>query len=148
MCTFHVETNVGSNNFQDRKIHRKKVFRPDLRLRSGQDISSPDVVLRLGRKLAPACTHAHSSNNPRRCGRPLGHLPSSCRLTLAHLDRHSLQGVVALRRVCVCFGFSNRSTTPLKNANKYIETLLLAFASRLVFYHTHCLEVLRCYPDI
>ena len=29
MCTLHVDTNVGSDNFQDRKIHRKGVFRPE-----------------------------------------------------------------------------------------------------------------------
>ena len=65
------------------------IVRPDLS-RSGQGISSPDVVSRLGRKFAPSRTHAQNSSNSRRCGSPLGHLPSSCRSTFAHLDCHGL----------------------------------------------------------
>ena len=45
----------------DRKIHRKGVFRPDLRLRSGQGISSPHVVSRIGRKFASR-THAQNGS--------------------------------------------------------------------------------------
>ena len=39
--------------------------------------------------------------------------------------------------------FRNRTTTPLKNANEYIEhcCLLLHVDSVLPFYHTHCLEI-------
>ena len=70
------------------KSTEKRAFRPNLRLRSGQGISSPDVVSRLGRNYAPADTHTEHSSNSRRCGSPLGHLASSSRLTLAHLDRH------------------------------------------------------------
>ena len=86
----HEETNVGSDSFKDPKIHRKGVFRPVLGLRSGQGISSPDVVLKLDRKFAPAHSRAQNISNLRRCGSFLSNLPSSCRLTPVHLDRHGL----------------------------------------------------------
>ena len=127
-----METNVGSDNFQDLKIHRNGVFRPDLSLRSGQGISSPDVVSRLGRKLAPARTHAQISSNSRTCGSPLGHLPSSCRLTLARTSIAMAYSVLWRCDAFVCVsGFRNRKTTPLKFANEYF--VLSASASRLVF---------------
>ena len=146
ICVHYVcGTNVGSDNFQNRKIHRKGVFCPDLRLRSGQGISSPDVVSKLGREFAPARTHAQNSRNSSRCGSPLGHLPSSCRLTLAHLGRHGLYRVVALRCICVCVGFSKSYNHPSEKCQRIYGTLRLASASRLVFnIHT----VGKCYVRI
>ena len=84
-----------------------------------QGISSSDVVLRLGRKVAPPRAHALNSSNSRRCDSPLGHLPSSCRLTLAHLDRPWVCSVLWRCGAFVCISrFQNRITISLKKANE------------------------------
>ena len=124
------------------------MFCPDLRRKSGQD-TSPDVVsgpCLVWPHFAPANTHTHATAvNSQKFDIFPGHMPSSCRLTLVRLDRHGLQCVVALRRVCVCFFFSNsyNPPPPTQCFRKYdMEPILGRICVEIRWYHTHCSEIL------
>ena len=86
------EKSVGSDNFQDRKIHRKGVFRPDPRRRSEQGSSPLDVVPR-SRLNRPQW--GQGSSPPDFVSRPC---PNRPQFALAHTHTHAASVKSAIMR--------------------------------------------------